>query len=160
MKMGMVRGNASFHLRRGILAAWFHTRSPFPALAFAIAAGNQVCQYHPEEVVKSRTAIPTPCRRFRYFIFHASGRLRAALTNVVSAIIPIWIFEPSVEGCCEPGNNDCAPGASDLATGVTDMSVVITGANSAVGQAIFRCRPKQEASSAALVAAVRSGHAA
>jgi len=40
------------------------------------------------------------------------------------------------------------------------MRVVITGANSAVGQAILRCRPKQEVAATTFVAAVRSSRAA
>ena len=40
------------------------------------------------------------------------------------------------------------------------MKVVITGANSAVGQAILRCGPKQEGAANTFVAAVRSARAA
>ena len=40
------------------------------------------------------------------------------------------------------------------------MQIVITGANSAVGQAILRCGPKQLGSAATFVGVVRSSHAA
>ena len=40
------------------------------------------------------------------------------------------------------------------------MKIVITGANSAVGQAILRCGPKQEGATNTFVAAVRSARAA
>ena len=40
------------------------------------------------------------------------------------------------------------------------MKIVITGANSAVGQAILRCGPKHEGSTDTFVAAVRSARAA
>src|ERR1700680_2255077 len=40
------------------------------------------------------------------------------------------------------------------------MKIVITGANSAVGQAILRCGPKHEATTNTFVAAVRSARAA
>jgi NADH dehydrogenase len=40
------------------------------------------------------------------------------------------------------------------------MKIVITGANSAVGQAILRCGPQHEATTNTFVAAVRSGRAA
>src|ERR1700733_108941 len=40
------------------------------------------------------------------------------------------------------------------------MKIVITGANSAVGQAILRCGPKQEGAANSFVAAVRSARAA
>ena len=40
------------------------------------------------------------------------------------------------------------------------MKIVITGANSAVGQAILRCGPKHEVTTNTFVAAVRSAHAA
>src|ERR1700736_2309505 len=40
------------------------------------------------------------------------------------------------------------------------MKIVITGANSAVGQAILRCGPKHEATTNIFVAAVRSARAA
>ena len=40
------------------------------------------------------------------------------------------------------------------------MKIVITGANSAVGQAILRCGPKHEVAANTFVAAVRSDRAA
>src|SRR5271170_6564930 len=40
------------------------------------------------------------------------------------------------------------------------MKIVITGANSAVGQAILRCAPKHEGATNTFVAAVRSARAA
>ena len=40
------------------------------------------------------------------------------------------------------------------------MKIVITGANSAVGQAILRCGPKHEVTTNTFVAAVRSARAA
>ena len=40
------------------------------------------------------------------------------------------------------------------------MKIVITGANSAVGQAILRCGRKHEVTTTTLVAAVRSARAA
>jgi uncharacterized protein YbjT (DUF2867 family) len=60
----------------------------------------------------------------------------------------------------DPENLTARLDGGDSLTGIKGMRVVITGANSAVGQAILRCRPKQEVTPTTFVAAVRSSRAA